>query len=371
MSQFALFCRHVAFLAQKEMRSLVKDPRMRVQLVVPVLIMGFLFGYAANYNIEDIPYVAIDASHTAASTDFLAHVEGAPAFHCVAAPGNIDAAKDLLDTGEALAILTVPETFERQLAAGETAPVQVIADGRNPALAGMIERYIARIAADWSAAQSGRTPAITLETRTWYNPNQLSRWTFLPSFLAMIAFVQVMMLAGMSIAREREQGTFDQLLVTPLSKTAILIGKAIPPVAVGLFQAMCVFLIARFWFGVPFAGNFATLMLTLFLFMVSTTGVGLSISSISRNMQQVLVYLLVLMIPMVLLSGLVTPVDNMPAFLQAVTYADPMRFVIDAVRRIYLEGASLGEIAWDFVPMLAVAAVTMPLAGWLFRHKTT
>lgn len=370
MSQFALFCRHVAFLAQKEMRSLVKDPRMRVQLVVPVLIMGFLFGYAANYNIEDIPYVAIDASHTAASTDFLAHVEGAPAFHCVAAPGNIDAAKDLLDTGEALAILTVPETFERQLAAGETAPVQVIADGRNPALAGMIERYIARIAADWSAAQSCRTPAVTLETRTWYNPNQLSRWTFLPSFLAMIAFVQVMMLAGMSIAREREQGTFDQLLVTPLSKTAILIGKAIPPVAVGLFQAMCVFLIARFWFGVPFAGNFATLMLTLFLFMVSTTGVGLSISSISRNMQQVLVYLLVLMIPMVLLSGLVTPVRNMPAALQVATYADPLRFAIDAVRRIYLEGATLGEIAPDFLPMLGVAAVTMPLSGWLFRRRS-
>ena len=158
--------------------------------------------------------------------------------------------------------------------------------------------------------------------------------------------------------------------MTPLSKTAILIGKAIPPVAVGLFQAMCVFLIARFWFGVPFAGNFATLMLTLFLFMVSTTGVGLSISSISRNMQQVLVYLLVLMIPMVLLSGLVTPVRNMPAALQVATYADPLRFAIDAVRRIYLEGATLGEIAPDFLPMLGVAAVTMPLSGWLFRRRS-
>uniref|UniRef100_UPI00307BEFB7 ABC transporter permease n=1 Tax=Mitsuokella jalaludinii TaxID=187979 RepID=UPI00307BEFB7 len=110
---------------------------------------------------------------------------------------------------------------------------------------------------------------------------------------------------------------------------------------------------------------------TLLIFMVSTTGLGLSISSAAKNMQQVLVYLLVLMVPMVLLSGLVTPIHNMPAFLQAVTYANPMRFVIDAVRRIYLEGAGLCDIAWDFVPMLAVAAVTMPLAGWLFRHKTT
>ena len=140
---------------------------------------------------------------------------------------------------------------------------------------------------------------------------------------------------------------------------------------VGLFQAFMVFLIARYWFDVPFAGNLFTLFLTLLIFMVSTTGLGLSISSVAKNMQQVLVYLLVLMIPMVLLSGLVTPIHNMPEFLQIITYADPMRFVIDAVRRIYLEGAGLAEIAWDFVPMVAVAALTMPLAGGLFRHKTT
>ena len=370
MNGLSLFLRHIAFLAQKEMLSLLTDPRMRAQLVMPVIIMGFLFGYAANYNIEDIPYAVVDASHTAASDDFLAAIEGSPAFHCVAAAGNIEAAKDLIDTGEALAIVSVPEDFERRLARGETAPVLVVTDGRNPTLAGMVTRYITGIAADWSMARSGRAPAVTLDTRTWYNPNQLSRWTFLPSFLAMIAFVQVMMLAGMSIAREREQGTFDQLLVTPLSPAAILVGKAVPPVLVGLFQAFCVFLIARFWFGVPFAGDFATLALTLFLFMVSTTGIGLSISSISKNMQQVLVYLLVLMIPMVLLSGLVTPVRNMPSALQIATYADPLRFVIDAVRRIYLEGATLREIAPDFLPMLGVAAVTMPLAGWLFRKRS-
>lgn len=238
-------------------------------------------------------------------------------------------------------------------------------------IASMVKSYVTEIAASWSEAKGFSRLPVSIETRTWFNPNQLSRWTFLPSFLAMIAFVQVMFLAGLSIAEEREQGTFDQLLVTPFSPTEILIGKATPPVIVGLFQAAMVFLIARFWFEVPFAGNLFTLLLTLFIFMVSTTGLGLSISSVAKNMQQVLVYLLVLMIPMVLLSGLVTPIHNMPEFLQIITYADPMRFVIDAVRRIYLEGAGLCDIAWDFVPMLAVAAVTMPLAGWLFRHKTT
>ena len=122
MKGLSLFLRHIAFLAQKEMLSLLTDPRMRIQLVMPVIIMGFLFGYAANYNIEDIPYAVVDASHTAASDDFLAAIEGSPAFHCVAAAGNIEAAKDLIDTGEALAIVSVPEDFERRLARGETAP---------------------------------------------------------------------------------------------------------------------------------------------------------------------------------------------------------------------------------------------------------
>lgn len=365
------FLRHLYFLCQKELLSLFKDPRMRIQLVMPVIIEGFLFGYAANYNIEEVPYAVVDNSGTASSRDFLAHIAAAPTFSCTAVCGNVQEVSELIDAGEILGAVVVPEDFEKKLLHGGQALVQVITDGRNPMIASMVTNYIAHIAADWSAAGGFAHETVTIETRTWFNPNQLSRWTFLPSFLAMIAFVQVMFLAGLSIAKEREQGTFDQLLVTPLSPTEILIGKATPPVLVGLFQAFMVFLIARYWFDVPFAGNLFTLFLTLLIFMVSTTGLGLSISSVAKNMQQVLVYLLVLMIPMVLLSGLVTPIHNMPAFLQIITYADPMRFVIDAVRRIYLEGAGLAEIAWDFVPMVAVAALTMPLAGWLFRHKTT
>ena len=371
MTALSRFLHHLYFLCQKELLTLFKDPRMRIQLILPVIIEGFLFGYAANYNIEEVPYAVVDTSGTSSSRDFLAHIAQSPTFSCVAICGNATEIGPLIDAGDILAAVVIPQDFEKQLLHGSQAPVQVITDGRNPMIASMATSYITHIAADWSAKEGFAQPPVTIETRTWFNPNQLSRWTFLPSFLAMIAFVQVMFLAGLSIAKEREQGTFDQLLVTPFSPTEILIGKATPPVLVGLFQAAMVFLIARYWFEVPFAGNLFTLFLTLLIFMVSTTGLGLSISSVARNMQQVLVYLLVLMIPMVLLSGLVTPVDNMPAFLQAVTYADPMRFVIDAVRRIYLEGASLGEIAWDFVPMLAVAVVTMPLAGWLFRHKTT
>ena len=148
-------------------------------------------------------------------------------------------------------------------------------------------------------------------------------------------------------------------------------GKGIPPILVGLFQSTALFIIALLWFRVPFQGSLSLLYVTLLLLALSATGIGLSISSLAHNMQQVLVYVLVFMMPMVLLSGIATPVANMPEALQIVTYVDPMRFALDAIRRIYIEGAGLGEIWQDFVPMVAIAAVTMPLAGWLFRHRAT
>ena len=206
-------------------------------------------------------------------------------------------------------------------------------------------------------------------SRTWFNPNQTTRWTFLPGLIGMISFVQVIMLAGLSIAKEREQGTFDQLLVTPMSPAEILIGKSLPPMIIGLVQSMMLFCICRYWFQVPFQGSLGGLILTVIIFMISSTGIGLSISAVARNMQQVLVYVFFVMLPMVLLSGMSTPVANMPRILQILTYINPMRFVLTAIRRIYLEGAGLGDIAMNYVPMLAVAAVTMPLAGWLFRHR--
>ena len=192
---------------------------------------------------------------------------------------------------------------------------------------------------------------------------------FLPSLIPMLALTQVLILAGLSVARERENGTFDQLLVTPLTPPEILIGKAVPPILIGLVQATLMLCIAVFWFKIQLVGSLAALYLTIFIFLVSCVGLGLSISAVAKNMQQVMVYCFLFLIPMILLSGLATPVRNMPQVLQYVTYINPMRFAIEAIRRIYLEGAGIPVIAYTYLPMLAVAAVTLPLAAWLFRHK--
>ncbi|WP_440330289.1 ABC transporter permease, partial [Mitsuokella multacida] len=189
MTALSRFFYHLYFLCQKELLSLFKDPRMRIQLVMPVIIEGFLFGYAANYNIEEVPYAVVDASGTSSSRDFLAHIAQSPTFSCVAICGNVAEVGPLIDAGDILAAVVIPQDFEKQLLHGSQAPVQVITDGRNPMIASMATNYITHIAADWSAKEGFAQPPVTIETRTWFNPNQLSRWTFLPSFLAMIAFV--------------------------------------------------------------------------------------------------------------------------------------------------------------------------------------
>ena len=363
------FWRRLLFVCQKEMLATLKDKRMRIIMVMPAILQGVLFGYAANYNLEQVPYAAVDQSNSEESRDLLAHIDNNGAFIREASLTNTDGIADPIHAEDVLLAVVIPADFAQKLSRGETAPVEVITDGRNTFVAGQATGYINKIIAGWNAQRTGST-GVSVVSRTWFNPNQTTRWTFLPAIIGMISFVQVIMLAGLSVAKEREQGTFDQLLVTPLSPAEILIGKSLPPMFIGLIQSLLLFCICYFWFQIPFSGSMGTLLLTVIVFMISTTGIGLSVSSIANNMQQVLVYVFVIMMPFVLLSGLSTPVANMPELLQVLTYADPMRFAISAIRRIYLEGAGIHDVAVNYIPMLAEAAVTMPLAAWLFRHKT-
>ncbi len=366
---FLTLLRHILFLCQKELLVSFKDRRMQVMMVMPVLIQGFLFGYAANFNLEEAPYAVVDESRSAASRELLAGLDGGDLFIRVKTLDNSAQIADEIDSGRVILAIVIPRDFQDKLSRGEQAPVQIITDGRNNSIAGAVTSYVSSVITDFNEKNGVRSP-VTVVSRTWYNPNQITRWNFLPSLIAMIAFVQVVLLAGLSIAKEREDGTFDQLLVTPLTPGEILIGKAMPSILVGLFQTFMLYLIARYWFSVPFSGSFFVLFFLIFLFILASTGIGLSVSAIARNMQQVLVYVLVLVLPMALLSGIATPIRNMPDFLQILTYADPMRFAVDAVKRIYLEGCSLYDVRMDILPLFIITCITLPIAGMLFRKRT-
>ena len=364
-----LYVSRIASLMRKETRALLKDPESRAVLVVPVVVQSLLFGYAASFELKYAPYALVDQCRCRASADLLARIDSTGIFVRVSTVSTeTEAEYEILRERAALAII-IPNDFGKKLARGEPAPLQLLLDGRNSMTSGLSSAYIGTIAASYGAGVLGRTAPVTVETRAWFNENLDSRWAILVALVASLSLLQTLLLSAFSVAREREQGTFEQLLVSPLTPTQILVGKAVPPILVGLSQSTVILLVVRFWFGIPFPGSVALLYLGLLVFNISIVGIGLSISSVARSMQQAMLYAFLFLVPSFILSGLLSPVSNMAAALQYGTFANPVRFGIDFVRRVYLEGAGLADVWPDLVPLGNIAAISLPLAGWLFRHR--
>jgi ABC-2 type transport system permease protein len=370
MTEFFSTLLRIAFLCRKELLALLKEPSSRAILIAPALIQSLLFGYGATYDLTHAPYAVLDQSRSVTSTEVIRRIEGTGVFKQVAVLDSPRQIADAIEGKDVLLVLHFPADFESRLASGQAAPVQMILDGRNSSTAGAAAAYISAIVGDINQARGAAVP-LRIERRAWYNPNLESRWNIMPGLIAGLSMLQTLLIAALSVAREREQGTFDQLLVTPLTPMQILVGKALPAMLIGLVQSTIILLVIRFWFQIPMAGSPWLLYLGLLTFTLAAVGIGLSISALSLNMQQAMLYTFLLIMPLMLLSGLLTPVRNMPVVLQIATYANPLRFGMDLVRRVYLEGAGFHEVAFDFIPMLGVAAVTLPLAAWLFRHRLT
>jgi ABC-2 type transport system permease protein len=363
----------IAFLWRKEFLAILKDPSSRAILLVPAIVQSMIFGYVATYDLRDVPYALLDQSHGGAAQELVARFDGTGVFHRIATLRSNDDIVPAVEQQGALVVLQIGPRFEAQLQAGENAPLQVILDARNSNTAGSAARFVSSVVsdfnADWRARHGGPPVPIAVELRAWFNPNLETRWFILPGLIAGISMIQTLLLTALSVSREREQGTFDQLLVTPLTPSEIMVGKALPPVVVGLVQSTLILLVSIFWFRIPLAGSLLTLYAGLAMFTIASVGIGLSISALSGTMQQATLYTFVLVMPLMLLSGIATPVANMPEVLQVATMANPLRFAIDLVQRVYLEGAGMVDVWRNLIPMLVIAALTLPLASWLFRHK--
>ena len=368
MQALADYLARTLALVRKELLALLKDRSSRMLLFAPALMQTLLFGYGATYDLTYVPYAVLDQSGGAAATELLARLDGTGVFKRATTLTGSGQIAGMIESGDALLAIDFPADFDARLASRQQAPLQVILDGRNSSTAALASAYIASIVAAYNQSR-GAAPALAVVRRAWFNPNLESRWNLMPALIASLSMLQTLMLAALSVAREREQGTFDQLLVTPLTPLQILIGKALPAIFVGLIQSTIVFLVILFWFKIPFSGSVWLLYLGLLVFTAASVGIGLSVSALSLTMQQAMLYTFMLVMPLILLSGLLTAVGNMPRILQLATYANPLRFAIDLVRRVYLEGAGFSDVALDFVPLLGVAAVTLPLAAWLFRNR--
>jgi ABC-2 type transport system permease protein len=360
-------------LTRKELLAVLKDRRSRMSLLIPPVVQALIFGYAATYDINHVTYAALDQDHTAASRQLLARLDGSGVFERVADLQKADDIKSLIDERRALLIVQIDQQFERHLLSGQGADLQLIADGRNSTTAGTAMGYVSSIVdqfnTNWRRDHGIAPSAVQIVARAWYNPNLETRWFMIPGMIGTLTLIQTMMLTAMSVAREREQGTFDQLLVTPFRPFEIMIGKALPSIVVGAIQAGGVLLVAQLWFRIPFAGSYLTLFTGLLMFLLAAIGIGLLVSAVSATMQQAMLYSMLFIMPFSLLSGLTTPLSSMPIAVQYLTAINPLRYAIDITRRVYLEGAGLHLLVNDLWPLAIIAAVTLTAASWMFSHR--
>ena len=356
----------------KELLAVVRDPRGRMILIVPPLMQLLIFAFAATLDVKRIDAAVInqDAGHW--GTELVQRVRASSSFRSVETTAATANAEKALVEQDVIAIIHIGPTFSRDIERGETARVQLLLDGRKSNAAQIVAGYVTQIVSGLAGDAGGRGAAgetVALSVRTWFNPNLDDHWYMVPSLVAVIALLMGLLVTSLSIARERELGTFDQLMVSPLRTHEILIGKMIPPMLICLCHITLFVLTAVFIFGVPFRGNVFMLYGSALFFLFAVVGVGLFISAASATQQQAILGAFAVMVPAMILSGFTTPIDNMPGWLQPVTLFNPIRYFLIVVKGVFLKDMPFGEIAANTWPLFVIGVATTTAAAWLFRRR--
>jgi len=363
----------IVALAIKELLAVLKDKRSRIVLIVPPILQLIVFGYAATFDLNDIQLAVYNEDRGAPSRELVARLSGSPHFHLYGYLDNEKQIKPLIDNKDVLLVLRLGPRFSADLASGRPAPLQLIIDGRNSNTALLALGYVRQIVSDynldWAKRHGKPSPPASLEVRPWFNSNLVSRWFIVPGIVGLLTLVITTIVTALSVAREREAGTFDQLLVTPMRPIEILIGKSFPGVLIGSIEGSFILFMAIFWFEVPLRGNLGALYIGMFLFLLSAVGIGLMISSLAVTQQQGMLGAFLFLVPAVILSGFATPIANMPEVVQLLTYLNPLRYFLVILRGVFLEGDSYAVLYHYYWPMALIGLTTLALAGWLFRHR--
>ncbi len=355
----------------KEFIQVLRNPRMRAVIFVMPVVQVLVIGYAVNTDVRHIPMAVYDLDRTPASRDLLGRFTGSGCFDIVRRINTEAEVQEVLDSGAAKAVLRLNRGFAEHLAAGRSAQAQLLLDGSDSNTASVVLSYASRIAADFNRAVMARrfsrsgglrlaAEPVTLVARAWFNPNLDSRNYFVPGVLALIVAVVTIILSSMAIVREREIGTMEQIMVTPIGRLEFMLGKTIPFALIGFVDVALITLIAIFWFQVPFLGNPLILMLGTGLYLLSTLGVGLLISTVSATQQQAMMTAFFFMLPAFNLSGFVYPIANMPEVVQWFTYLNPLRYYLVIIRGVFLKGVGV-QILWPQMLALGLLGATMLL----------
>lgn len=365
-------------ILRKEFRSILRDPRMRFVILGLPVLQTLIFGYAVTLDVRQVRLAVMDRDGTPASRALVARFTGSTCFEAVAHPADEAAARALLDAGEVAALLRINAGFEEGLRAGRAVPVQLAVDGADSNTARFVLNYAGQIAAAANAELAGETirrnagPAaapggIDLRPRVWFNPDLESRNYYVPGIIAMLVMLVGLMLTSMAIVREKETGTIEQIMVTPIRPVEFILGKCAPFALVGFIDTALVSAVGLFWFDIPFRGSFTLLLIGTALFLLGTLGIGLFISTVSRTQQQAMMTTFFFFFPAMLFSGFIFPISSMPAAFQWLSLADPLRHFLIIIRGVFLKGVG-AEVLWpELVALLATGVAVMAFAVSRFR----
>ncbi|GAB4387667.1 MAG: ABC transporter permease [Thermodesulfovibrionales bacterium] len=357
----------------KEFIQVFRDPRMKAIVFITPILQLLLFGYAVTTDVRDISTAFYDLDKSPESRELARRLESSGYFDLRYRPGSPEEVTRLLDRGDVFCAVQINRGFSRDLRKGGQAEVQVLVDGTDSNTAAVAmdyaNRVIARYAEDLRPPGGPGAGGIDLRSRAWYNPDLRSRNYNVPGVIAVVIMLACLLLTSMAVVREREIGTIEQLMVTPLKPLELMLGKTIPFAAIGFFDVFLVTNVAIYWFDIPIKGPLYVLPASTAIYLLSVLGMGLFISTISRTQQQALMATFLFYIPAVLLSGFMFPIENMPQAIQYATYLNPLRYFLIIIRGLFLKGAGL-EILWPQMAVLAALGLAaMTISSLRFKKR--
>ena len=364
----------------KEFIQVFRDKRTRFILIGPPIIQMMVFGYAATYEIRHVPTVVLDLDHSQESRELVSRFTSSPYFDVQRQLTDSRQLGDLIEQGNATVGLEIDAGFAAKLRSGETAPLQVIVDATNSNTALIASGYISQIAQGFAAQyQRDRInriapqlievmPQVELAPRPWYNPDLSSRWFFVPGIIGSLTLVLVITLTAFAVVREREIGTLEQMMVTPIRPAEFILGKTLPFFLIGIFDVTLIAVVGSLWFQVPFRGHVSVLALGAVLFILCMLGVGLLISTISATQQQAMVTSFFFIMPAITFSGFGFPISTMPHWMQLFSYVIPLRYFLIVIRGTYLKGVGM-DILWPQMAAMAGLGVALLTVSILRFHK--
>jgi len=363
-------------LVRKELRQMFRDPRSRRMLFLAPVVQLLLFGYAVNTDVRNVRTFVVDHDRSAESRELVSAVTASGYFRVT---GQSDRAADILsalDHGEAVLGLEIPSHFAVDLNAGRPTKVQVLIDGTSANTANVAQAYATQIIQRFGLRKingppeaDGALPGVDLRARAWYNPSLESRVYNVPGVMGTIVMMMGLLLTSLAVVRERELGTLEQLMVSPLKPAELILGKTLPPVLVGFVQLCIITAVALLWFGVPLRGSFLLLLLAAFCYILSGLGIGLFISTVSQTQQEAFMSMFFFFLPAIILSGFLYPVENMPRFFQYVSLMDPIRHFLVVVRGVFLKGAGM-QVLWPQIAALLAIGISVLTFAMTRFHKT-